>query len=121
MNAVGWFEIVVGASIAALWTMLLVTGQVPEIGQGRTDIWFHLVAELVTAVLLVAAGMALLTSGGPSAATLAALAAGALAYTTVNSAGHYAQLGQWPVVGMFVALTLATAVVAVVLLRGDVA
>lgn len=49
---------------------------------------------------------------------LAALALGALVYTTINSAGYYADLGQWPVVAMFTALTVATGAATVVLLAG---
>ena len=51
MRFVAWFDIAVGAAIAGLWTMLLATRQIPEIAEGRTDIWFHITAELVTAAL----------------------------------------------------------------------
>lgn len=117
MAFVGWFEIGVGVAIAALWTVLLATGQVPELAQGRRDIRFHLAAEYLTAALLVGAGVAVLATAGATATLLAAVAAGALLYTTINSAGYYADLGQWAVVAMFTVLTVATASTTVLLVR----
>lgn len=121
MRFVAWFEIVVGVSIAWLWTMLLSTGQVPEIAEGRRDIWFHLSAEVLTAMLLIAAGVAVLAAGGQTAGLLAAVAVGALLYTTINSAGYYADLAQWPMVTMFAVLTTAAVVTSVILLRSTTA
>ena len=60
MRLVAWFQIIVGASIAALWVVLLAAGQVPELDAGMRGIWFHLVAELVLAGLLLGAGLSLL-------------------------------------------------------------
>lgn len=117
MRFAGWFEIGVGTAIAALWTVLLATGQVPELDEGRRDILFHIGAEYLTAVLLVGAGIAVLTTGGSTATLAAAVAAGALLYTTVNSPGYYADLGQWAMVAMFAVLAVATASTAVLLVR----
>jgi hypothetical protein len=117
MQFVGWFAIVVGLAIAGLWSVLLATHQVPELAEGRRDIVFHLGAEFLTALLLVGAGTAVLTTGTGAAPLLAALAMGALLYTTINSAGHYADLGQWPMVAMFGVLAAVTTVAAVVLFR----
>jgi hypothetical protein len=47
----------------------------------------------------------------------AALAAGSLLYTTINSAGHYADLGEWAVVAMFTVLAAVTVTAAAVLIR----
>jgi hypothetical protein len=116
MKAIGGFLLVVGVAIAGLWALLLGTGQVPEVHEGRADIWFHVVAELAAAALLITAGVALLRSSR-SGRTLAALAVGALGYTTVNSAGYYAESGDFAMVGMFAVLTVATVGVAVALVR----
>ena len=111
---IAWFELVVGVLIAGLWIVLLSKQQVPEIPLGRRDIWFHIAAELVTAFLLVAAGMTFVISdkGG---STALGVAAGALMYTTINSAGYYADLRQHKVVVMFGVLTLLTTIVIVTL------
>jgi hypothetical protein len=88
-----------------LWTLLLATGQVPELEAGQRDILFHLVAELLAATALLVAGSAVLRRHalGP---TLSAFALGALLYTSVNSSGYYADSGDWAAVGMFGILAL---------------
>jgi hypothetical protein len=105
-----------------LWSMLLVTGQVPEVQEGRTDIWFHLAAEVVAAALLLAGGTALLRGRGapsPSARLLAAFGSGALLYTAVNSAGYYAESGDWAMVVMFAVVATATVAAVLRLFRAD--
>lgn len=114
--AVGWFEIVVGASVVSLWTMLLVTRQVPQIAAGQRDIWFHLTAELLTALLLVVGGVLLLSDGDDTAGAVSAVALGALLYTTINSPGYYADRGETAMVGIFATLALATLTAVLVLL-----
>jgi peptidoglycan/LPS O-acetylase OafA/YrhL len=117
MRVIGWSLLVVGLAIAGLWTSLLVTGQVPEVDEGRVDIWFHLAAELATAGVLIAAGTALLRRSRHGR-LLAAVAVGALAYTTVNSPGYYAESGEWAIVGTFMVLLILTIAIAVALVRG---
>jgi peptidoglycan/LPS O-acetylase OafA/YrhL len=118
VRTAGWFLVVVGLAIAGVWTLLLGSGQVPEVSDGRVDIIFHIVAEALTATLLVAAGAGLLR-GWPRAPLLAAVAIGALAYTAVNSAGYYAESGDWPAVTMFAVLAVGTALAAWRVLRRD--
>lgn len=116
MRPIGWFALLTGVAIAALWVVLLATGQVPEVAQGRRDIWFHIVAELGAASLLVTAGIAVLRRT-PRAPLVAAAALGALAYTIVNSAGYYAEAGDGAAVGLFAALGAVTAAAAIGLAR----
>jgi hypothetical protein len=120
MRAIAWVLAAVGVSIAGLWTVLLATGQVPELSEGRLDIWFHLVAEYGAAALLVTAGIALLR-GLRHARLLAAGGLGALAYTAVNSAGYYADLGDWSMVGMFALILTASLAMALRLARSAAA
>lgn len=115
---VAWFELVTGVAIAGLWVMLLATSQVPEIPAGEIDIWFHLLAEFLTAGLLITAGLASFRAE-EGARSRSLLALGALLYTTVNSAGYYAGSGEWPIVAMFTVLALATAGAALASLRSD--
>jgi hypothetical protein len=107
MRLVAWFQVVVGVAVVVLWAVLLTTGQVPEVADGRVDIWFHVAAELAMAGLLVGAGAALLRRV-PRAGLLSALALGWLGYSAVNSPGYYAQTGDWAVVGMFGLVLAAT-------------
>jgi hypothetical protein len=108
MRLVAGFLLVVGVGIAGLWIVLLAAGQVPEVAEGRVDIWFHIAAELLTAGLLVAAGVALLRRSA-RARLLAAVSLGALVYTAINSPGYYAQSGDVAMVGMFALVLLLAA------------
>jgi Kef-type K+ transport system membrane component KefB len=118
MRFVAWFQVVVGAAIAGLWVLLLTTGQVPEVTEGRTDIWFHILAELAAATLLVTAGVRLLRRSHERL-LLSALALGALGYTALNSSGYYAERGEWPTVVMFGVVIAATATAILQLHRAD--
>lgn len=105
-----WYAVGVGVAIVGLWVVLLATGQVPELTTAPLEIGYHLVAELATALTLLAAG----TGRHRRVAwadRLFPVALGMLLYTTVNSAGYYAGLAEWPVVGLFGVLTVATLVV----------
>lgn len=107
MVLVAWIQVVLGVSIAGLWAALLVTGQVPEVEAGQTDIWFHIAAELATAAMLLLGGVSILRRYG-RARPMAALALGMVAYSAIASAGYYAESGDWAFVVMFgVALGLA--------------
>ena len=113
----GAYAIGVGLAIFGLWVALLGTGQVPELRTAPIEIGYHLVAEGLTAVLLLVAGIAVLR-GSSLADRLLAFSLGMLLYTVVNSAGYYGQLGEWAMVGMFAALTLLTALFGWVTVRG---
>jgi hypothetical protein len=60
LKTAAWFQIAVGVLMVAVWAGLLTVGEVEEIEAGQIDIWFHLTAELLTAALLFAGGVALL-------------------------------------------------------------
>jgi peptidoglycan/LPS O-acetylase OafA/YrhL len=121
VRTVSWFQIIIGIGIVAIWPMLLVAGEVPEVAAGQRDIWFHIAAEAVTGSLLIAAGTLTLRRHDERSRLLAAFALGALLYTAINSPGYYAELGQWAPVGMLLAVGLGAvlAFVAVVIRAGD--
>jgi hypothetical protein len=102
---VGWTLLIVGALMGAQWLFFLATGSVEELQTAPRAIAFHLAAETVTAVLLVAAGLGLLRGEGER---LALIATGALLYTVINSAGYFADRGAWPMVAMFGVLLVVT-------------
>jgi peptidoglycan/LPS O-acetylase OafA/YrhL len=120
VRLVGWFLSVVGVAIGTLWVVLLATGQVPEVTEGRADIWFHVAAELAAAALLAAAGVSLLR-GRRRGRLLAGMAVGALGYTTINSAGYYAEAGDRVPVLLFGLLLVLTVLAAVRLTRHEAA
>jgi hypothetical protein len=87
--------ILMGLGIAGVWTRDILAGTHLDISQGLftakepgtgTLLWPHWLAEYTTAIILVVSAIGLLTETAWSK-TLAALAAGALFYTSTNSLG----------------------------------
>ena len=111
------YAIGVGLAMLGLWTALYLTGEIPDLATAPLEIGFHLVAEGLTAIALLAAGVGVFRDWGV-AVRLLPVALGMLLYTVVNSAGYYANLGEWPMVGMFLALTALTLVLLLAILRG---
>ncbi|HSM23445.1 MAG TPA: hypothetical protein VK856_01110 [Anaerolineaceae bacterium] len=103
MKFSAWYSILVGILMIGQWGFFLGTGQVPELQTEPIRIAFHLAAELITAIMLVFGGYLLLKKTSLSK-QLALVAAGMLLYTTIVSPGYFAQLGEWPIVIMFVLL-----------------
>jgi len=96
----GWYGIVVGLMMVMMWVFFLASGQVPELETEPLSIYFHLVAEFATAVLLFVAGIGLLKNCQRAKKTFL-VAAGMLVYTVINSPGYYAQRSEWAFVVMF--------------------
>lgn len=101
----GWFGIVVGVGMTAMWIVFLVTDSVPEVSTAPVALGFHLVAEGLTAFVLITSGIGLLL--GTSAARQSyRVGIGMLQYTAIVSAGYFAQRGDWAFVAMFGAISL---------------
>jgi len=88
------FAIVVGLGMIAQWMMSYFTKQIPELKTEPIRIGFHIAAEMVTALMLIAAGVGRLT-GRPWAPILYPLSIGMLFYTAIVSPGYFVQRGQW--------------------------
>lgn len=115
-----WYPIVVsavmGLALVGLWVMLLARHAVPELTAGLPSIRFHIAAELLTAAALLASAVWLAAADSPAARLLATASLGAVAYSTVNSPGYYADRGNRAIVVMFGVLTvLAVTAIAVLL------
>jgi hypothetical protein len=114
MKFSAWYGIVVGFGMIAQWTLSIVSGSVPEFQTEPWRIAFHLAAEFSTALMLILSGIATLKSiAWGKTALLVGL--GMVIYSEIVSPGYFAQLGQWPMVGMF-AVIIIGAVIAVRLL-----
>lgn len=101
------YSIFVGLSMIALWMMLLVTDQVPELVTEPYRISAHILAEVITAGLLIVGGIGLLTNKLWSL-KMFIFSQGALFYTLIASPGYYLQLGTVPMVVMFGILLVIT-------------
>lgn len=87
------FSIVVGTGMIAQWGLSYFSGQIPELETEPIRIWFHIAAELITAALLITAGIGIL-SGSGWGQPLYFVSAGMLIYTAIVSPGYFAQKGQ---------------------------
>jgi hypothetical protein len=103
------YAVVVGFGMIGQWAVTIAQGKIAgpeagsEAGRGRVEMLFHLAAEALTALALIAAGAGILAGQGWGQ-PLYLLAAGMLLYTVMASAGYFAQLRQWPMVVVFGAL-----------------
>ena len=110
------YAILVGFLMMAMWTVFLLTGQVPELQTEPWSIALHLVAEFATGLALLISGYGLLQERAWAQRTIL-LALGMLLYTLIQSPGYYAQLGQFGFVAMFVILALPAAYLAARFIR----
>lgn len=94
------FSILIGLLMLAQWGYALATGGVPELQTAPWEIAFHLAAEAITALGLLACGVALRRSR-PWAVKVFPIFAGMLIYSCVNSAGYFAQQETWSMVVVF--------------------
>jgi len=102
-------SLVTGIGMLSFWSMAMLSGRVPEVREGRIDIWFHMGAEFATALALIGGGVAVLVDHtAPWSVVLSSLGLGLLVYTLIASPGYYAQRRNLPMVGMFVGFWLLT-------------
>lgn len=94
-------------------------GRPAEIEAGDAAIWFHLTAEALMVLLLITDGWLVLRFSGGWGLGVSALTSGSLIYLAVNSAGYFAETGDWPLV-VFFATILVLTVAAVILLLPEV-
>jgi hypothetical protein len=119
MNFPAWYGIVVGILMIVQWIFSILSGGVPEFQTEPWRIGFHLAAEFATAVLLILGGIAVLRSL-TWGSTVLLIGLGMVIYSEIVSPGYFAQLGQWPMVGMFVLLLGGAIWSVLLLLRGNV-
>jgi hypothetical protein len=113
-TAVAWYTIVVGALILGWWAVEVRGGVLRRPDRSRVELTLHLVAEVLTALLLIAGGAVLLGGGGPA---IALVGTGMLLYTVLQSPGYFLARRETAPVVMFVVLqvTTAAAILALVL------
>jgi hypothetical protein len=116
MTIPGVFSIIVGVGMIGQWSLSFAAKQIPELATEPIRIWFHIVGEMGTAVLLVISGVGLLsqTTWAPA---LFLVSAGMLIYTAIVSPGYFAQKGQWIWVLIFGVIITIT-VVSIILVSG---
>ena len=105
MTFAGVLAITIGLGMLAQWTRSFVAREIPELNSEPIRLGFHLAGEAITALLLLVAGIGLLTAAAWAPA-LFLISAGMLLYTAIVSPGYFAQRGQWGWMIFFGALIL---------------
>jgi lipopolysaccharide export LptBFGC system permease protein LptF len=83
-----------------MWLMILKNGSVPE---GRTELSFHLFSEFLMASACIVGGILLLrrnSLGKP----VCSIGLGMVLYSVLNAGGYYGELGNTPMMIMFIFL-----------------
>ncbi|MHA2065595.1 MAG: hypothetical protein ACXABY_14565 [Candidatus Thorarchaeota archaeon] len=104
------YSFIIGIAMIAMWTIFLLTGQVPELQTEPARIIMHLAAEFTTAFVLIIGGYGLLTNR-TWGVRFHQFSLGMLMYTLIVSPGYYLQLGDIAMVGMFGTMFLLTLIV----------
>jgi len=102
MKFVKYSSAIIGMLMIVQWIFFIVTGNVPEFETSPVSISFHISIEIITAILLIYAS--LICKKRVIRETLLLYGQGMLGYTVINSAGYFAQSGQWVFLGMFAVL-----------------
>ena len=108
----GIYSLIIGIGIIGLWTMLILTKQVPERKTEPIAIGFHIVVENIMGILALVSGIILLLDLA-FGSLLFILSSGLVIYAVINSAGYYGQRNQWPFVGMFGAILIISTILTI--------
>ncbi|MBN1315739.1 MAG: hypothetical protein JXA42_09735 [Anaerolineales bacterium] len=99
------FSIIVGVGMIGQWAFSYFSKQIPELEHEPIRIWFHIAAEMATAMNLIVGGLGLLLNWGWGK-DIYFIAMGMLFYTAIVSPGYFAQKGQWAWLGIFAVVFL---------------
>ena len=99
------YIIIIGIAMLSMWLFLLIKREVPELKTKPTQIFFHLAAEFLTSVMLIIGGIGLIMNQSWGVAIFF-IAIGMAIYSTINAAGFYGQLKDWPIFITLLVFTL---------------
>lgn len=111
----GYYTVFLGISVIAMWLMILNKVAVPE---GRTELTFHLFSEFLMATICIVGGILLLRKnslGKP----VSSIGLGMVLYSVLNAAGYYGELGNTPMMIMFILLFVLSTTALLVNLPAD--
>lgn len=98
------FAIVVGGLMLLLWLYQILAGM-PELDVQPLSTWFHVFGQVVTAALLLVAGLALIRQKSWSR-KLYLIAIGALLLSIINAIAFYSERGDIALVIAFIVLAV---------------
>ncbi|MHA2183574.1 MAG: hypothetical protein ACXADU_04615 [Promethearchaeota archaeon] len=109
------YAIIIGITMFCMWIFLLGKKEVPELTTKPTQIFFHLVAELLTSIILIIGGIGLIMDQSWGVA-LFFISIGMAIYSTINAAGFYGQLKDWPMFIILLVFTLVSLLITTLIL-----
>jgi hypothetical protein len=102
-----YFTIIVGLLMMGMWSMLVLTGQVPYMDTPQLEIKLHIFTEMITAGSLILGGVSVLREW-ENLINLHYVSQGMLIYAIINSSGYYIDLGEITMAAMFGFLLVGT-------------
>jgi hypothetical protein len=103
------FTIVVGLLMMGMWSMLVLTDQVPYLDTPQLEIKLHIFTEMLTAGMLILGGVSVLRGWG-KLFDLHYVSQGMLIYAIINSSGYYIDLSETAMAAMFSVMLLGVLV-----------
>ena len=103
------YSVIVGIAMLGIWIVQLLTGQAPELQTAPIEIALAIIADWLTAIMLLVSGFGLL-SGRNWAYKLYLFALGMLVYSLLISSGYFGQLENTIFVVLFTVLFILCAV-----------
>ena len=115
-SVVAWYCMGVGVLMLAWWVLSIRQGALRRPDRTPGEIRLHVVAEVLTAVVLLVGGASLAAGNGAGAALVGL---GMLLYTVVTSPGYFLARREWAPVVMFALLAVLGVAAVVALLASD--
>ena len=103
------FTILVGLFMMGMWSMLVLTNQVPYLDTPQVEIKLHILTEMLTAVMLIVGGVSVLR-GWDKLTNIHYVSQGMLIYAIINSSGYYIDMGETAMAVMFGVLLIGTVI-----------
>ena len=104
----GVYSLIVGISMIGMWIMFLVTDSIPELYTTPYEIGFHILAEIITACLLIASGLGFIRDYNWRY-TVYFIGTGMLLYSIISEGlGYYVQRSDLIFTSMFISLLILT-------------
>jgi len=108
------YTLIIGIAMLCMWFMLLIKRKVPELNTKPTQIYFHFGAEFLTAIMLIIGGIGLIMNQFWGT-TIFFIAIGLAIYSTINAAGFYGHLKDWPMFIMLLVFTFLSLLITIII------
>jgi hypothetical protein len=108
------YTLIIGIAMLCTWFLLLIKRKVPELNTKPTQIYFHLGAEFLTAIMLIIGGIGLILNQFWGS-TIFFIAIGMAIYSMINAAGFYGHLKDWPIFIILLVFTFLSLLITIII------